>query len=169
MSANPTKLNTFQRLALTTSIIEPIKSGIHSTLNQIGQIQCEFQKEFFEENWQPESKISVFINFNQDEKPHQVRIHFENNAALQILEKLTGEMAPEDSAELLDGVGEISNMIYGLIKTNLKSQGIQFSMSRPEAQWTKDLLEKVKDIPHTSLIIPFKMFNGQCYFEYLSW
>jgi CheY-specific phosphatase CheX len=160
------KINKITHAFFGKTVVEKIQTGIKDTLSQLGDFNVTFQTDFVQANWKSPTNISVLLRFKQSEHPLEVKIHFDTPIATQILETLTGESVDPQSPEILDGIGEISNMIYGLIKTKVKDLGFSFGMSRPEAYFTNQI-EILKSSEIQSLIIPFKVNEGQCYFEFV--
>ena len=75
---------------------------------------------------------------------------------------MIGEPPKEFNDDVLDGIGEITNIVYGSMKAKLNPLGYEFRMATPKSQFTKDI-EKVK--LQKQLMIPFQIENYQCYIE----
>lgn len=147
-------------------VVGNICAGIKDTLAQLGPFSTEFQPHFYATDWAIPTPISVILNLKQDEQPVQVRFHFDPKPIVDILEGMIGDKVDPESQDILDGVGEISNMIYGLIKSKTNNSGFSFGMSRPEACFTKDIPPSVN--PHReSLVIPFSVNGSICHFEFM--
>lgn len=160
------KLSTLKHPIFEKLVVDNICAGIRGTLEQLGSFKTEFQPHFFTGTWTPPTPISVVVNLKQGEQPLQVRFHFDPNPVVEILEGMLGDKVDPQSQDILDGVGEISNMIYGLIKTKASSGGFQFGMGRPEACFTKNLPPHVNP-NNQSLVIPFTVNGGICHFEFV--
>ena len=94
----------------------------------------------------------------------QILFHFDKQVAKTIIEKMMSlEILDENSSELLDGVGEISNMFYGTAKMKLNEIGFKLSMSTPHPCWTKDLPPVASS--KANMIVPFKIITKHCYVE----
>lgn len=147
-------------------VVDHICAGIRGTLDQLGQFKIEFQPHFFAAKWTVPTPISVVLNLKQNDQPLQVRFHFDPKPVMEILEGMLGDKVDPESQDILDGVGEISNMIYGLIKTKVSSSGFAFGMTRPEACFTKNLPPSVAPNAQ-SLVIPFTVNGSICHFEFI--
>jgi CheY-specific phosphatase CheX len=135
-------------------------------LSQLGSFTTTFKPHFFAKEWTAPTPITVIVNIKQNEQPLQVRFHFDPKPVIEILEGMLGDKVDPNSQDILDGVGEISNMIYGLIKTKASGSGFQFGMGRPEACFTKNILPNTNPNGQ-SLIIPFSVNGGECHFEFI--
>ncbi|WP_409477349.1 chemotaxis protein CheX [Pseudobdellovibrio sp. HCB154] len=160
------KLSTLKHPIFEKLVVENICAGIQGTLAQLGPFKTEFKPHFFAATWQVPTPISVIVNIKQNEQPLQVRFHFDPKPVVEILEGMLGDKVDPESQDILDGVGEISNMIYGLIKTKASTAGFQFGMGRPEACFTKNLPPNVNPNGQ-SLVIPFTVNGGICHFEFI--
>jgi CheY-specific phosphatase CheX len=160
------KLSTLKNPIFEKLAVENICAGIRGTLEQLGPFQIEFKPHFFTSSWVVPTPITVTLNITQGDQPIQVRFHFDPKPVVEILEGMLGDKVDPESQDILDGVGEISNMIYGLIKTKLSTSGFQFGMGRPEACFTKNLPPNVNPNGQ-SLVIPFTVNGSTCHFEFI--
>ena len=160
------KISTLKHPLFEKIVVEKICDGIRGTLDQLGTFKTEFQPHFFASEWTVQTPISVILNIKQNDQPLQVRFHFDPQPVIDILEGMIGDKVHPESQDILDGVGEISNMIYGLIKTKASTSGFQFGMSRPEACFTKNLPASLHPNGQ-SLVIPFTVNGAPCHFEFI--
>lgn len=160
------KLATIKHPIFEKLVVDNISAGIKDTLSQLGSFTTVFKPHFFAKEWTAPTPITVIVNIKQNEQPLQVRFHFDPKPVVEILEGMLGDKVDPNSQDILDGVGEISNMIYGLIKTKASSSGFQFGMGRPEACFTKNLPPNVNPNGQ-SLVIPFTVNGGECHFEFI--
>ena len=58
-------------------------------------------------------------------------ISFKGNTILEVYNNMLAESETQISAGVKDCVGELSNMVYGKLKTNLNKRGQNFQMSLP--------------------------------------
>ena len=163
------KLSTMTNPIFERLVVDHISAGIRDTVSQLGNFQMQFKPHFFSKNWQAPApaQISVVMNLKQGEQPIQVRLHFDSKPVVDILENMLGDKVDPTSPDVLDGIGEISNMIYGLIKTKASGSGFSFGMSRPEANFTKDLPSNTH-LNHQCLVLPFTINNSECFFEFIA-
>lgn len=140
-----------------------LTNGVAETLKTMADMSTHFEKPFISTSWAPPNEISVFLNVESDPFRGMIYFHFLKSVAELAIEKLTGSKPTPDSPEILDGVGEISNIFYGLAKTKLNQLGFQLKLSQPHPYWTKELPPRIGNT--VSLVIPFKIENQACYIE----
>lgn len=84
--------------------------------------------------------------------------------AVRLYAEMVGEEASELTSEVLDGVGEIANMVAGGAKAVLSQQGFSFTISIPEI-----LVGKSRSIPHVGsdpcLVVPFHLGSDTFWLE----
>ncbi len=91
-------------------------------------------------------------------------VSFEQKLSLSIMEKMVGEVHTEINPDIIDMVGEITNMVTGGAKLELGTKGFEFEMATPLV---------VSGVDHTvthkvdgpTLIMPFESANGKAYLE----
>lgn len=146
---------------LNRDVIMNLSNGMTNTLKVMANIEAHFEKPFSDINWSSPKEISVFLTLNTVLFKGQVLFHFDKNIAKKIIENMVGSTVEEDSPEILDGVGEISNIFYGAAKTKLKDVGYDLNMTIPQPCWTKDLPEMLNKT--AGMIIPFKIDGIDCF------
>ena len=62
----------------------------------------------------------------------QMHLGFPEMTYIAILSKMFGENYSKVTPELLDGAGELANMVFGHAKRVLNERGFQLEMARPE-------------------------------------
>ena len=144
-------------------VVLNIANGVVETLKILADITADFEKPFVADHWQSPTEVSVYLNLNSEPFCGKIHFHFDVKVAKYIIETLTGSSVPSDSDEILDGVGEISNIFYGSAKTKLNGIGYNLKMSLPTPCWTKDLPPSPDS--KKCMIIPFKVNNALCYVE----
>ncbi|OFZ29289.1 MAG: hypothetical protein A2622_07680 [Bdellovibrionales bacterium RIFCSPHIGHO2_01_FULL_40_29] len=158
-----TKLNP-QHPFLDRDVILSLANGVTETLQTMAQTVANFEKPFVAKEWQTPCQIAVFLELNADPYHGQVRFHFDSSVARGIIDKMLGPQVEEMKMdEILDGVGEISNIFFGLAKTKLNTIGFKLNMSTPYPCQSADLPAIVGE--KTLLIIPFRVEQALCYVE----
>ncbi len=148
---------------MNRDVILNLSNGMSTTLKLMANIDAHFEKPFADSNWKSPKEISVFLVLNTETYKGQVQFHFDLMVAKKIIENMVGSAVDENSPEILDGVGEISNIFYGAAKTKLKDLGLDLNMSIPQPCWTKDLPEQLNKA--IKMVIPFKVENKDCFVE----
>ena len=146
------------------NVINAFASGVKNTLSEMAQMSCEFDKPFVEKEWTPVGDATGVMELKSDMHSGYLHIHFPKEAIVQIISKMLGEQPKEFNDEVLDGVGEITNIVYGTMKAKLNPMGYEFKMATPKADYTNKLPNSNgPGIKH--LIIPFKVADIACSIE----
>lgn len=148
---------------LNREVIMNFSNGVAETLQTMAGVPSSFEKGFVEKNWKPVNEISVFLDLKSEPYTGQIRFHFDRVVLAKLFEKMLGQTIDPQSKEVLDCVGEISNMCYGYAKGKLNEKGFQLQMTIPHPCPTKDLPAAASEHPH--IIIPFKVFDHKCHIE----
>ena len=91
-------------------------------------------------------------------------ITFEEPLALDIMARMLGERPTEIDSEVIDLVGELTNMVAGGAKNTLGESGYDFGMATPVVVSGKDhTISHRVDGP--KLILPFKGDSGRAFIE----
>ena len=144
-------------------VILNLAHGVVETLKMMADIDAEFEKPFTATNWVSPTDVSVYLSLNSGGHKGRLQFHFNKNVAKTIIEKMTGSEVESDSDEILDGVGEISNIFYGAAKAKLNLLGFNLAMSIPKPCWSRNLPRLTSDV--TCMLIPFKVLQELCYVE----
>ena len=145
------------------NVINALASGIKDTLSEMAQIQCQFEKPFVEKHWDTQGDATGIMELKSDLHSGSLHIHFPKEAIFLIMSKMLGEPPKEFNDEVLDGVGEITNIVYGTMKAKLNPMGYEFKMATPRADYTKNLSKPEGQAKH--LLLPFTVENSKCFIE----
>ena len=146
------------------NVINAFAAGVKNTLSEMAQTVCEFEKPFVEKEWIPEGDATGVMELKSDKHSGFLHIHFPKEAIIEIIGKMLGEPPKEFNDEVLDGVGEITNIVYGTMKAKLNPMGYEFKMATPKAEYT-DKLPQSTDPGVKHLVIPFKVSGLACSIE----
>lgn len=148
---------------LNSAVIVNLSNGVVETLKTMAHVASIFEKAFVEKSWKAQGEISVYLNLESPPCYGQVRFHFSRKVLADICKNMIKEEVALDSPDLVDCLGEISNVCYGFAKAKLNSQGYSLKMELPHASKTEDMPPVESKYPH--IIIPFKVLNETCYIE----
>lgn len=148
---------------LNREVIMNFSNGVAETLQIMAGVGSTFDKGYVEKNWKAQNEISVFLDLKSEPYTGQIRFHFSRSVLAKLFEKMLGQTVDPNSQEVLDCLGEISNMCYGYAKAKLNEKGFQLKMTIPHPVPTEDLPEVVTQHPH--IIIPFKVFDQACHIQ----
>ena len=146
------------------AVIMNLANGINTTLKTMTDLVASFDKPFVGVNWKAPTEFSVVLELSVDPFKGILLFHFDKSVAQSIIEKLTGSAIDSaNNTEILDGIGEVSNMFYGTAKTKLNESGFKLKMSVPKPQMTNELPVPVGEF--RNMIIPFKILSKNCFVE----
>ena len=145
-------------------VIEAFSNGLRETLQMMAQVDVNFETARIENQWQKVGDVSGLIEFKSPPFAGSIYIHLPKEILFHVYEQMVGEKYTELSKDVLDSIGEISNMAYGVAKGKLNPLGFEFNMSIPKVCLTADL-NRVPGIPH--LLIPFSIQSRKCQLEIL--
>ena len=91
-------------------------------------------------------------------------ISFEKKLALSVFQKMLGESVDNISEEIIDMVGEITNMVAGGAKQRLSEKGYDFNMAIPIVV-TGDAHSITHQIKASKVLMPFQSEQGNAYIE----
>lgn len=161
MSAAAKDLNTHP--FLEHEVMINLSNGVDETLQMMASVASIFEKAFIEENWKPPADVSVYLEVQSPPSFGQIRFHFSRKALNELYKRMMNEEAAPDLKQIVDCVGEVSNVCYGYAKSKLNREGYSLGMALPRPGKTEDLPHVESKHPH--MIIPFKVFNETCYIQ----
>jgi len=91
-------------------------------------------------------------------------ISFEKKLALSVFQKMIGESVNYISEDIIDMVGEITNMVAGGAKQQLGEKGFDFNMAIPIVV-TGDSHFITHQIKASKVLMPFQSTQGNAYIE----
>lgn len=148
---------------MNSEVIVNISNGVVVTLKTMAQVSGLFEKAYVERDWKAPTEVSVYIELDSPPCYGQVRFHFTRNVLQQLHKLMMNEDVAADSSEIIDCIGELSNICYGYAKSKLNLQGYRLQMALPHPGRTEDLPQVVSKHPH--IIIPFKVLTQTCFIE----
>jgi chemotaxis protein CheX len=91
-------------------------------------------------------------------------LSFERDTILQMLENMFGEKFPTLNTEVLDAIGEITNIVCGDLKRRLSAHGFEIAMATPTVVHGTSLRIREKGT-RESVSIPFSTSAGRFVIE----
>lgn len=144
------------------NVINAICVGVQDTLSMMAQVQAAFEKPSIELTWKTKGDVTGVIDFETNNFRGSLYIHFPSDVLIKLYNTMVGENQTTLTPEVIDCIGEISNMAYGVAKGKLDPLQLNFSMSLPKALKTTEL-KRIAAAPH--LLIPFKVYDQKCLLE----
>ncbi len=142
-------------------VINAICVGVQDTLGMMAQVKAAFEKPTIEMTWKTKGDVTGVIDFETSAFRGSLYIHFPSDVLIKLYNTMVGENLTAVSPEVVDCIGEISNMAYGVAKGKLDPLKLNFSMSIPKSMKTTEL----KRMPAPHLLIPFRVYEQRCVLE----
>jgi chemotaxis protein CheX len=138
--------------------INPFLKGTANVLKTMAFIDPIAGKPFLKELHAAGGDVSGVIGFTGDAKG-SLALTFTSSCIFAILSNMLGETYTELNDEILDAVGELTNMISGDARKHLEAEGLIISAAIPTIISGKNHVVK-HIISGPSIIIPFSTAHG---------
>ena len=112
-------------------VIQAFSDGVIHTLVTMAKTKPTAEKPFIEKKFKPKGAVAGMIGMVSGKIKGNLTISFEKEAALKIINNMVGESHTEIDGQVLDAIGELTNIIYGCAKTVLNEFGYAFQMAIP--------------------------------------
>jgi CheY-specific phosphatase CheX len=133
------------KLEINESTYEKIGNAIHETFSSILGIELKVESISRDPARIPPRHISGMVALREVDTQGILSLGFPNETALVIFSNFYGEKIEHVDQRVLEGVGEITNMVYGSLKSRLNSEGFDFQMFIPTVVVGGDF-EHLKDM-----------------------
>ncbi len=145
-------------------LINAFIDGVIKTLSNMAQTTVVVQKPSVEKEFTAKGDVAGLIGMVAGSLKGNLTVSFDKLSILTIIENMIGEKHTEINKDVVDCVGEITNMIYGSAKTTLNELGYKFEMAIPTViQGQFSISQKHSG---ATLVIPFDLPNkGRFYIE----
>ena len=148
---------------LENTLMLNLSNGVDETLRTMAQVSCVFERSFNAINWKASGDYSVYLEIKTSDVTGQIRFHFPYNALIGIWQAMTGEKTVPGEPDIIDVVGELSNVCYGIAKGRLNREGYSLGMALPNPGKSVNL--PLLESGRPNMIIPFKVFSETCYIQ----
>lgn len=145
-------------LALDLQVADILEDAIRTTLHDTFKVSTEIRPWSVQKEPLPPSNCLIGVmEINQGSHNHGCFVTaFDRTVVAKVLASY-GVTAEPDRSMLHDAVSEMTNVLYGLFKTEMNNLGHAFEMNIPyviDEEWDGDSLEK--------LILPFLAEGQRC-------
>jgi chemotaxis protein CheX len=115
---------------IDVDLINPFIRSALNALETMAFTKAKLGKPFLKASGEPHCDVSSSIGLS-GKATGTVTINFDQDVACKIISRMIGEQETEISATVMDGVGEISNMIAGGAKATMQDRGLDYSIALP--------------------------------------
>jgi len=150
---------------MNVEFINPFLSSMLNVMSTMAQMELIPEKPRLKKDEVALGDVSGLIGMVSPQANGSLSITFEGGLALATMKNMVGEAPDEVNEEIIDLVGEITNMVTGGAKRMLSEKGIEFDMATPMVVSGAD-----HSIHHKAkgpiVIIPLKNELGRAYIEF---
>ncbi|WP_114324783.1 chemotaxis protein CheX [Candidatus Colwellia aromaticivorans] len=150
---------------MKVEFINPFLSAMLNVMSTMAQMELIAEKPKLKKNDIAQGDVSGLIGMVSPETKGSLSITFDTPLALATMKGMVGEAPNEVNEEIIDLVGEITNMVTGGAKRLLSEKGFEFDMATPVVVSGKN-----HTIHHKSkgpiVIISLKGDAGRAYIEF---
>ncbi len=148
---------------LDKRIVQAFADAVILTLSTMAKINPILEKPFVHQRYRTRGVVAGLIGMVSAGAKGQLTLAFEKEAALKVVNSLLGEEHTELDNAILDGVGELTNIVYGAAKTVLNERGYAFQMAIPMVIEGHDAVIPMHN--GTTLVLPFVVDGKKFYVE----
>ncbi|MGX5201585.1 chemotaxis protein CheX [Aliikangiella sp. IMCC44632] len=149
---------------MNVEFINPFLASLMNVLATMAQTKLSPGKPYLKKETRAKGDVSGIIGMVGPQTKGSLSVTFDESLALSIMENMLGEKLNELNDEVIDMVGEITNMVTGGAKNLLAEKGFDFNMATPTVVSGKN-----HTITHKSegatVLIPFESPHGKAYIE----
>lgn len=120
-----------QPLILDEFLAQTVAKGVNQTLSAIFGVSIHWRDFKLTTQYEGVGDISGIMGLVQDYLEGNLTISFPKETILEMISRLYGKRIDKIDKSARDAVGEITNVVYGLVKKVLNERGYRFKMSIP--------------------------------------
>lgn len=147
---------------LDKRFINAFVEGVMKTVSLTAQTEVNPGKPSVDPQFRSKGEVAGVIGMVFGPMKGTMSISFTKESIFAILENMLGEKYTEINDDVADAVGEMTNQIYGTAKTTLNQMGYGFEMAIPSV--VKGTISISKHYNGATLVIPFELNNGSCFY-----
>lgn len=139
--------------------INPFLDGTKEVLKTMTFTDAETEKAYLKTNDTAHGEVSGIIGLTGD-IIGSLAISFESGCICGVVNNMLGEKYGEPTRDVLDAVGELTNMISGVARTKMEKDGLSVFAAIPSVIIGKDhTITHILKAP--SIVIPFSTTHGR--------
>ncbi len=148
---------------LDKRVIQAFSDGVVDTLSTMAKITPKMEKPFIQQRYRTKGVLAGMIGMVSGDIKGNLTISFEKEAAILVINNLISENHTSINNQILDGIGELTNIIYGCAKRVLNEYGYAFQMAIPIVIEGHDAVIPLHK--GTTLVLPFIYETHHFYVE----
>lgn len=149
---------------MKSELIRPFLESTLNVLKTMAFIDAKPGKPFIKTGPEPSGDVTGVIGLAGEKESASMALVFPSATILEIVSSMLGEEFPEVTGDVLDCVGELTNMISGGARASLAKIGMKFEMAIPTMiQGHHHIVEHKTSGP--VICIPFTIKTGTFHIE----
>lgn len=154
------------KLTLDTEFINPFLDSTINVLKVQAGVEANAGKIYLKKTNEPLlGDVSGVIGIVSENFTGAVVISFPEKTFLKVMSGMLGEEYLELNQDILDGAGEITNIIFGQAKVILNEKGYGIKTALPSVVHGKDHSVNSRDTSGQSIVVPFSSNSGNFFVE----
>jgi CheY-specific phosphatase CheX len=149
-----------QTLKLNDDLAKEIIFGVHSTFTSMFGLRPTAEVHSVENQCSVTGDISGIIGLSQGRIEGALIVSFPLHTIFAILGKMYKKEFTGIDKSVRAGVGELTNIIYGVMKTNLNKNGFEFRMALPNVIIGDQQHTAAANNQGATLVLPFQTEAG---------
>lgn len=149
---------------MNVEFINPFLGALLNVLCTMGHTELTAEKPRVKKDDVSMGDVSGLIGMVGPQTRGSLSITFEKPLALRIMQRMLGEKLKKIDDDVIDMIGEITNMVTGGAKKELSKKGYDFDMATPVVVSGKNHTIDHKHEGHV-IIIPFASDSGKAFVE----
>lgn len=160
------ELGLVAKRTLNTEFINPFLDSTMNVLKVQAGVEAKAGKIYLKNVDEPLlGDVSGVIGIVSDDFTGAVVISFPEASFLKIMSGMLGEEYSELNQDILDGAGEITNIIFGQAKVILNEKGYGIKTALPSVVHGKDHTVSSHNLSGQSVVVPFESNCGKFFVE----
>lgn len=144
---------------MNVEIINPFVKSAIDVIKTMAFTESKPGKPYIKKDNSSVGDVSGLIGLTGEKNSGSFAISFSEGCIREIVFNMLGEKFEEINKDILDAVGEITNMISGGARKMLKEKGYNFKMAIPSIISGKShIISNITDIP--VIVLPFDTEKG---------
>src|SRR5690554_2148066 len=149
---------------MNVEFVNPFLASLQNVLSMMAQIDLKPGKAALKKDDRAHGDVSGLIGMIAPQTKGSFSISFEESLAIEIMHKMLGEKPTHINNDIIDMVGEITNMVTGGAKKILGEKGFDFDMASPIVVSGKNHTIKHR-AEGPRIVMPFSHAAGKAYLE----
>ncbi len=151
-------------MTVDVNFINPFIEATVNVLQTMAGIEPKAGKPFLKAGKQSTGDVTGLIGLVGKDTKGSFAVSFEENCIIKIVSNLLGEEITKMDGDVLDAVGEVTNMISGGARAKLSEMGVDLDMAIPTIISGKGHeLTQITEYP--IIVVPFETEAGSFFVE----